>query len=92
MLSPATARHKAKLVDPMSFLRREAAVAVDEAVARGLTSTRFVIPFGTHGTSADLLEEEIQALGYVACLFTHEGELKMMISWKLTEEETNEPA
>lgn len=81
MLSAVTARHNAKLVDPMSALRRDAAAAVDGAVARGLRKTRFELPWGTDQVHADLLAEELRALGYVAAHDRDRGQFFMIVAW-----------
>ncbi len=84
MLSAATARHNAKLVDPMVVLRRRAATAVDEAVARGLLKTRFELPWGSNPIHADLLVEELRALGYVGYVASHDldrAQYCVIVSW-----------
>ncbi len=81
MLSAVTARHNAKLVDPMTVLRRRAATAVDEAVARGLLKTRFELPWGSNPVHADLLVEELRGLGYVASHDLDRAQFFVIVSW-----------
>lgn len=81
MLSAATARHNAALVDPMTVLRRRASTAVDEAVARGQRTTRVELPWATEQVHADLLVEEIRALGYVSAHDRDRSQSFVIISW-----------